>query len=220
MKISYRHFLLCIVFVFSCLHIAFSKDYVVWRLGGKDASCREFALSDVAYSDFSKHYACVTTICQIGADDSRSIPCAFPGPKDVWAGRQGGELLIRFGVGRIAPQTRVRLMLDFVEVHPYSPPVLEISVNGFRTKVETPAGKNSSYFQSWTTDSQNLAVSVELPEGTLQAGENRLSIRNESGSWVVWDALTLTANANVTTVKLRDCPPSGNSTSTMRIPLN
>ncbi len=141
MKIAYRHFLLCILLLSGCLSTAFAKDHVVWRLGEKDGFCREFALHDVAYSDFSKRYTCVTTICQIGTDDSRKIPCAFPGPKDVWAGKQSGELLVRFGVGRIAPQTRARLVLDFVEVHPYSPPVLEITVNGFRTKVQTPAGK-------------------------------------------------------------------------------
>ncbi len=204
MKIAYRHFLLCILLLSGCLSTAFAKDHVVWRLGEKNGFCREFALHDVAYSDFSKRYTCVTTICQIGTDDSRKIPCAFPGPKDVWAGKQSGELLVRFGVGRIAPQTRARLVLDFVEVHPYSPPVLEITVNGFRTKVQTPAGKNSSYFQNRTTDSHDLAVSVALPEGTLQVGENRVSVRNDSGSWVVWDALTLTADAPVTASKLRD----------------
>ena len=93
MKIAYRHFLLCILLLSGCLSTAFAKDHVVWRLGEKDGFCREFALHDVAYSDFSKRYTCVTTICQIGTDDSRKIPCAFPGPKDVWAGKQSGELL-------------------------------------------------------------------------------------------------------------------------------
>lgn len=203
MKIAYRHFLLCILLLSGCLSTAFAKDHVVWRLGEKDGFCREFALHDVAYSDFrSVIRASLRSARSHGRQPENSR--AFPGPKDVWAGKQSGELLVRFGVGRIAPQTRARLVLDFVEVHPYSPPVLEITVNGFRTKVQTPAGKNSSYFQNRTTDSHDLAVSVALPEGTLQVGENRVSVRNDSGSWVVWDALTLTADAPVTASKLRD----------------
>ena len=91
----------------------------------------------------------------------------------------------------------MRLKLDFVEVHSGSAPRLEIALNDFRTEVQTPAGADQNYLDTRKTSSKGLCAEVEIPAGTLRAGDNILSVRPVSGSWMVLDAVTFEASVPV-----------------------
>ena len=169
----------------------------LWQIGRADGSSSEFALDDGSYSDISKRFPGCTALYTVGHSSASDVPFVIPGPSDSWAGNPQGGLLVRFGVREADPEAALRLKLDFVEVHSGSAPRLEIALNDFRTEVQTPAGADQNYLDTRKTSSKGLCAEVEIPAGTLRAGDNILSVRTVSGSWMVLDAVTFEASAPV-----------------------
>lgn len=169
----------------------------LWQIGKADGSSSEFALDDGSYSDISKRFPGCTALYTVGHSSASDVPFVIPGPSDSWAGNPQGGLLVRFGVREADPEAALRLKLDFVEVHSGSAPRLEIALNDFRTEVQTPAGADQNYLDTRKTSSKGLCAEVEIPAGTLRAGDNILSVRTVSGSWMVLDAVTFEASAPV-----------------------
>lgn len=170
----------------------------VWQIGKADGSSAEFALSDGNYSQVAKRFPGATALYTVGRSSASEVPFVIPGPSDSWAGSPQGTLLVRFGVKHADPAAALRLVLDLVEVHNSSAPRLEISLNGFRTEVKTPAGTNQNYLDTRKTSSKGLKTEVEIPAGTLHTGDNTLMIRSLGGSWMVLDDIRLEATAPVT----------------------
>ncbi|WP_300735843.1 polysaccharide lyase family protein [uncultured Alistipes sp.] len=171
----------------------------VWQIGKTDNSSAEFALDKQGYSALPEHFPAGVALYTVGRSASTDIPFVIPGPADSWAGNVQGGLLIRFAVKQADPAAALRLAFDFVEVHSASAPRIEVSLNGFRTEVQTPAGADQNYLDTRKTPSKGLSAEVEIPAGTLRTGDNILSIRSVAGSWMVLDALRLEASAPVAT---------------------
>ena len=169
----------------------------LWQIGKADGSSSEFALDGDSYSDISKRFPGCTALYTVGRSSASDVPFVIPGPSDAWAGNPQGGLLVRFGVREADPGAALRLRFDFVEVHSGSAPRLEITLNDFRTEVQTPAGADQNYLDTRKTSSKGLCAEVEIPAGTLRPGDNILSVRSVSGSWMVLDAVTLEASTPV-----------------------
>ena len=169
----------------------------LWQIGKADGSSSEFALDGDSYSDISKRFPGCTALYTVGRSSASDVPFVIPGPSDAWAGNPQGGLLVRFGVREADPGAALRLKFDFVEVHSGSAPRLEIALNDFRTEVQTPAGADQNYLDTRKTSSKGLCAEVEIPAGTLRPGDNILSVRSVSGSWMVLDAVTLEASTPV-----------------------
>ena len=169
----------------------------LWQIGKADGSSSEFALDGDSYSDISKRFPGCTALYTVGRSSASDVPFVIPGPSDAWAGNPQGGLLVRFGVREADPGAALRLRFDFVEVHSGSAPRLEIALNDFRTEVQTPAGADQNYLDTRKTSSKGLCAEVEIPAGTLRPGDNILSVRSVSGSWMVLDAVTLEASTPV-----------------------
>jgi hypothetical protein len=182
--------------------LAQSPGSVVWQIGEKDGSESEFGLAGRPYSEIAKHFPECIAMYTIGESSLKNIPYVIPGPADSWAGNKQGRILIRFGSTDDKPQAKVRLVMDFVEVHP-SAPNLEIVLNDFKTTVKAPSGNNQDYLSDHTTTSKNLSLTLDVPAGHLRKGSNTISICSKSGSWMVLDDIRLMSSEPVSLTKTK-----------------
>lgn len=176
----------------------------VWKIGRKDGSSAEFALSGGPYTDLTRRFPEATALYTVGRNSAAEIPYVIPGPADSWAGSPRGGMMIRFGSKRMQPKTALRLRVDLVEAHNSSAPRVEVRFNDYVTTVQVPRGSNQNYLDDGRTTSQGLCFEAEIPAGHLREGDNVLSLRTVAGSWMVLDALQLDASDAVTL-----CTPKG-----------
>ena len=173
----------------------------VWQIGKEDKSASEFALYQERYNTFQDKYKEAIILYEVGKNKESDMPFFIPGPRDSWAGRKQGKIIIRFGIDALASDCNARLRINLVETHPAASPSIQVNINGFKAEVKAPAGKNQGFLSSKVTTAENLYVEIEIPAGKLQKGDNILSIQNVAGSWFALDNITLSADKPVTTGK-------------------
>jgi hypothetical protein len=172
-----------------------AQDQLVWEIGKKDKSAAELALGPYNYGKYSEKFGLSPVIFEIGKNNPQTgFPFVLPGPSDAWAGSSSKQIYIRFGVKDLPENCTAKLILDFVEVHPSGPPVLEIRVNDFRTEIKTPSGNDQNYFENRQPNPADLRSEVTLPAQVLKKGSNLIVVRSLNGSWVVFDRVSLHAD--------------------------
>ena len=168
----------------------YSNDMtVLWQVGQNDKSASEFALAPYNYNGYSEKFGNNPIVFEIGKNKEKSdFPFILPGYSDSWAGGTGRQAVIRFGISDRQVSGTARLEINYVETHPYSAPVLDIIVNGYAVKVQVPAG-SSDYFEIGNRkyNPKGLKSIIEIPENVLKSGNNLVSIKSVSGSWVIFD---------------------------------
>ena len=200
-----KKFCLTIIFVFffACWGHAQKTTYTAWQIGIHDQSPKEFALYDSGYKEYGTKFKEGAILYEIGVSKEKTdFPLVLPGPNDSWAGFGLKPIYIRFGIDQLQSGCPAKLTLYFTETHPTGPPVLDINLNNFESKLKTPKGENQNYLDNYQTNSHDLKVELDIPSGVLQKGSNLLVIRNESGSWCVFDNITLETDSPVKIGKL------------------
>ena len=183
-------------FFLICLGLA-QEMSPLWQIGLKDKSSAEFALGQYNYSGFTKKFGNNAILYEIGKDNPSEFPFVLPGPDDAWAGNSSKQLLINFGIKEIIGQIKVSLEIDFVETHSSSPPVFEITINGFVRDVRVPRGNDQNYFTNRNKNERPLHIEIDIPENTLKKGNNLIIIRSKTGSWAVFDVIKLNVSNNL-----------------------
>lgn len=166
-----------------------AKD--LWRLGVKDGSCSEFGMTDKSYTSYTQVYPNAISVYDAFSDKSTAIPYFLPGPSDNWASNPNGSLLVKFGIKEDPAITSLKLIMDFVEVHPRIPTELEVNVNGIVVRKSAPAGRNQDYLDTKKTDAYGLSLEFDLPKEALKKGANAVFITALNGSWLVWDDIRM-----------------------------
>ena len=199
---THRHFILSLLAFVLMAPSAFSQTEIL-RVGSPDGKYSEFNTLGGNYSRYREFYPEATAFYLEGKNDEKAIPYVLPGPSDRWAGSPKGALMLCFGLSSFDLSSDLTLSIDFVETHSEYPPRLAVTLNGVNRTLDTPRGYNQGYLNDGKTASRGLSVSLTLPADCLKKGDNMLTITNVSGSWVVLDALRLTAAGAVrkTTVK-------------------
>ena len=177
---------------------------IVWQIGVQDGKETEFALYGKPYDTVKDHFPGLTALYTVGQSDASDIPYVIPGPSDSWANNPMGCILVHFGTQDDAGAARLRLVMDFVEVHSSSAPRMQVCLNGVSTEVQVPAGSNQNYLDDHKTSSKGLSASVDIPSHALRKGDNTLMIRSISGSWAVLDDIRLESSEPVAL-----CRPGG-----------
>lgn len=171
----------------------------VWQIGNKDQSAKEFRF----YKNDYRNYINDVYLYEVGKNQANDFPYFLPGPGDAWAGGLPGQAVIGFSVAEApSPAAKVQLQLLFAETHPSSPPQLEVRLNGFKASIRTPKGANPEYLDTKETTSRDLLVALDIPAGEFRAGNNTLTIKNISGSWVAFDQIKLTSDTPLPTNSL------------------
>ncbi len=157
----------------------------VWQIGAFDGTAAGFGLAPDQYRLYSADPTYV-----VGESEPGAWPYVLPGPVDGWAGGREHRGSIYFGLqGKRAP---CRFVCDFVETHYNAPPRLTLWLNGERVSVwQAPAGIADEALNGKPEKGRHASWAVDLPSRALVEGANVLQIRNERGSWVVFDALRL-----------------------------
>lgn len=171
----------------------------VWQIGNKDNSAKEFKF----YKNDYRNYINDVYLYEVGKNHSADFPYFLPGPSDAWAGGISGQAVIGFSLAEApSPTTQIQLRLLFAETHPSSPPRLEVRLNSFEKSIQTPEGTNPEYLDTKETTSKELSVTLDIPADEFRAGNNTLTIRNISGSWVAFDQIKLTSASPLQTNNL------------------
>ncbi len=167
----------------------------LWQIGQLDRDDKELALAPDGWSRYKKDAVYVVGQSRPETD----WPYVLPGPEDGWGGSLPHTAEIYFSIARPAASGTCRLTLSFVDTQFRVPPQLRITVNGQSWTRDTITGSGGDDALSGKPASGKPSeVSVDFPAGLLDAGLNTVKISSVKGSWLVYDAVTLSAPAGVT----------------------
>jgi hypothetical protein len=179
-----------LIFVTSLLGANFclaSVD-VLWQIGQVDGSCGEFALAKQP-NQFKEKFP-GDVIYTVGESEPSQFPALQPNSADVsWGGRETIPFVIRFHLPQVVEKKAV-LSISLADVHERLAPLMEVSLDGgqiYSQRIATGAG--NAYSGSLRGIARKLYV--EIPAGTLSAGNHELIITLKDGSWVAYDAIAM-----------------------------
>lgn len=170
----------------------------VWTIGREDLSANEFALAPGNYSGYRDDAYFIVG----GSNPQTDWPYVLPGPDDAWAGNRKHECTVAFGL-RSAPSGECRLRLALVDAQSVKPPRLAIRVNGTAFAAGTERGPGDASIQGNPSAGRSQAIELAFPGRLLKSGVNEITITTVSGSWLLWDAVSLEApGAEVADIQL------------------
>lgn len=159
----------------------------IWQIGRVDGSPAEFGLAPGRYAQYREDPLYV-----VGHSPARDLPYVLPGPDDQWAGSRIHRADFVFGLAKTPADGTFRLEVALADTHPASPPELTVSINGRPLAAwKSPGGSGDDLILGKATEGRRAAWQVEIPARWLSAGNNTLSLQNARGSWVVFDAVSL-----------------------------
>ncbi len=128
----------------------------------------------------------------VGESDAREWPYIHPAPMDLWAGGRVHPFEIRFD----SPQAQDRplyLVLGLAGGAPVKRSQVIVTVNGMDLPGQTaPSGDPRVCFHP-TGPGKSDAILFEIPAGSVNEGQNLITIRLEAKSWIIYDYVTLHA---------------------------
>ena len=185
---------LLVAFFFALPSIWAADSTVLWQIGEPDGKSAEFALGPDGYRKFQ-----ADSYFLVGLSDTRrDWSYVHPGPTDTWAG--GGRrhtFAVEFNLREKPEAGNWALVVDLVDTHYASPPLLVFSVNEENlSSVQTPVGGGSDEsVEGDPAKGKPYHFSVAIPVSKLRSGRNIIRISNEEGSWMVYDAVRFEAPA-------------------------
>lgn len=195
--------------------LAGAQNHVVWQIGEKDDSFREFAVAEKGYNGISKVFPEGMAVYSVGQSDLSAVPFVIPGPDDDWAGRRRGTLLVRFNVADQTLPSKLTLIMDMVAVHASHPPRLQVEINDFSSEIRLPAGNDNDFLNKRIFTQKSVTVTLDIPSASLRQGDNVLRITNVAGSWTVLDDIRLEASS---AVRLSSCKGGVSLASSKSVP--
>jgi hypothetical protein len=163
----------------------------IWRIGVPDRHYREFAIAG-RYHEFMARFPHDPVVDARTADAAGHWPYIHPGPADAWAGAKPHTFTVTFDLDR-PPTGMCRLDVSLINTHYQAPPVFVVRVNAqVPYRFQLPAGASDA---SLTDPSMGMpfALSVPFPSRFLKAGRNTIQMTVVSGSWLLYDSLSLAA---------------------------
>lgn len=162
-------------------------------IGSFDRKGTEFQYSPKDYKKIVTAYPDQTIT--VGPDAKPAdVPYLLPGPGDKWAGSKAYTL--KWTVKLDKPTAKAALALWLIDTTKLGG-ILDVTVNDFHKQVELPQGATQGSRQGDAsgdpTSLRPAAIEFDLPEDTLQQGENHLVFTLREGGWLAWDALGIFA---------------------------
>jgi hypothetical protein len=118
--------------------------------------------------------------------DESVIPEQLAGPLDKWGGSEQKEIVIS------SPYAgRVLLIMDILEAHESSPPVIGVYANGVKVaQYKVPKGYGKP-FLDWRDNGNKSRMELEIAPGLLDSRSPEITLRSESGSWAAIGGLEI-----------------------------
>jgi len=192
-KIIRRLDLLPLFVLLAAFNLSAADNQLLWQIGKPDHDNAEFALAPGGYAQFKNDAFFI-----VGqSDPKRDWPYVQPGPADAWAGSRPHTFTVVFGVRQLVAAGNCKLEFDLLDTQHLSPPKVSIAVNGQAFERQMPAGAGDASVNGAPAQGKPHHFEVEFPVTQLKEGDNDIAITTLSGSWLLYDAVTLEGPAGM-----------------------
>lgn len=177
---------------------------VVFKIGKEDGSASEFSLYPAGYEGFLAKFSGLKTYYVGYSSPENDWPYVLPGPLDSWAG--GGYWAgyhprhfpsIYFGVEEMSQNGECTLNINFAGIHNKNNITLRVEVNGNRFEYELKGDDNDTLLKSEVKKGSPVSISIPFPHSYLKKGMNVIQLGTVSGSWAVFDNISLESNSKI-----------------------
>ena len=175
--------------LFAAAVAAGAQDAPLFEIGRAGGKGEGLALGPAGYRGFARDAVFVAGMSNAAED----WPYVHPGPSDSWAGRRVHTFQVLFGVGGVPTSGEAELVLDVLDTHGASPPLIEVTVNdSLIGREQLPPGGGDESVNGHLDRARRHTVRVRIPASRLASGTNRLAIASRKGSWFLYEHLALT----------------------------
>jgi hypothetical protein len=168
--------------------VASGAERVVWQIGKPDRDYRELAIAG-NHAAFPKQFAQPVVFEPGKSDPARDWPFIHPGPVDAWAGHRVHPFVVRFALAD-QPRGLFRLRIELVNTHYGMPPTYAVTVAGRQGRFRLPAGASDEALTNPKAGKPHT-IEISLPPTMFAKGQNEVRLECLEGSWVLYDAVTL-----------------------------
>jgi len=170
------------------------SSVALWDIGRADDDNAEFALAPGGYAQFEDDAFFV-----VGASEpKKDWPYVQPGPADGWAGARPHTFVVLFGLRTLPASGECRLLFDLIDTHSAGPPKLLVEVNGQAFEQSLPNGAGDASVFGRPRMGREHKFTVAFPARLLRNGDNEVRVTTLSGSWMLYDSLSLTTPSGAT----------------------
>ena len=166
-----------------------AAETTVWQIGKFDNCYEEMAIPH-DYSVYNKTYPKDVAFTVGKSDPVKDWPFIHPGPTDAWARSRTHPFQVLFDLPS-APSGVFGLTIDLVSTHGGDAPVLEMSLNGQSGRFALPQGSGDNALSDCAQGREHV-IKLTLPPKMFRKGENTLALKITEGSWMLYDAISLT----------------------------
>lgn len=172
----------------------------IWKIGEKNESTSEFALSPNKYKDFlANDFGWEDKFYIIGlSSPQKDFPYVLPGPTDYWAGTSYNAgirthvLNILFDMKKASHSEAWKLIIDLLDTHHEFPALFKITVNGKSWKYALPKSKgNGKSVEGDYSQIKPHTIEIPLNTGLIKEGNNSIALSSIEGSWTIFDDIRL-----------------------------
>lgn len=164
-----------------------AESQKLWQIGVMDGNDAELALAPDGADKFKSDGLFV-----VGQSSAKTDwPYVHPGPADTWAGSRSHTFTVLFGLKAQPPEEECALRLALIDTHSQLPPKLRIEVNGKAFDRTLPPGNGDESLEGHPEKGRAHNVDVAFASNLLRAGDNEIRITSTTGSWFVYDGVSL-----------------------------
>lgn len=161
----------------------------LWQIGQEDGQYKEFALADQGIEKYANDPVFV-----VGSSEaSKDWPFIQPGPQDGWGGNKVHTFSIVFGLAEAPKAGDCVLHVALVDTQPQTPPMLNILINGKEFDQQMPRGHGGNSFRGHAEKGAPFKFDIHFSPDLLRSGPNLIDIVGTNGSWILYDAVAMSA---------------------------
>jgi len=186
-----KYLVLSLLFCMCLTASAAGQTKLLWQIGKADNNTAEFALGPDRSNQYSVTFPQGALFVADQSDPKQDWPYIQPGPADTWAGSKSHTFTILFGVKTTPTAGQCELVIDFVDTHSSKPPKMQIKINDTSFVRELPKGAGDPSAFGEVEKGREHRLTIDFPAKVLEAGTNTITITSLTGSWILYDYLTL-----------------------------
>ncbi len=172
---------------------ALGAERTVWQIGKPDHDYSKFAFAG-NYQAYAAKFGAKPVVFDVGrSDPARDWPFIQPGPVDFWSPAAGKPWTIRFTLPE-EPRGIYRLQIDFADVQQRLPPRYVVAIGDRAGTFQLAAGGGDASLTD-PRAGKPQKITLTLPAAFFHQGANEIRLACAEGSWVQYDAITLTGDA-------------------------
>lgn len=186
-----KYLVLSLLFCMYLTASAAGQTKLLWQIGKADNNTAEFALGPDRSNQYSVTFPRDALFIAGQSDPKQDFPYIQPGPADTWAGSKSHTFTILFGVKTVPATGQCEMLIDFVDTHSAKPPKMQIKINDTSFVRELPKGAGDPSAFGEVEKGREHLLKIEFPAEVIEAGTNTITITSLTGSWILYDYLTL-----------------------------